>query len=92
MGQAPAGERVLFTGDPVNGQVQLDLAAVDHYRRPNALNFGARPGYVERHPKSAALRCSLRRVLEEDFDLLCGAHATRSRRPRAALAALLATI
>jgi hypothetical protein len=92
LGRAPAGERVLFTGDPVNGQVRPDLAPADHYRRPNALNFGARPGYVGRHPDPAALRRSLSRALAEDFDLLCGAHATPFRDdPKAALAALLAT-
>jgi hypothetical protein len=93
VGQTPAGERILFTGDPVNGQVHLDLAAEDHFRRPNALNFGSRPGYVERHPDPDALRRSLSRVLDEDFDLICGAHATPFRAaPKAALAALLATI
>jgi hypothetical protein len=91
--RAPTGERVLFTGDPVNGQVQLDLAAPDHFRRANALNFGARPGYAERHPERGALRRSLSRLLEEDFDLLCGSHATPFRdNAKAALAALLATI
>jgi len=91
--RAPTGERVLFTGDPVNGQVQLELARENHFRRPNALNFGARPGYVERHPDPGALRRSLSRLLEEEFELLCGAHAVPFRdNPKAALAELLATM
>ena len=91
--RAPTGERVVFTGDPVNGQVQLDLAREDHFRRPNALNFGARPGYVDRHPDPQALRRTLSQLLDEDFDLLCGAHAIPFRdNPNAALTALLNTI
>jgi hypothetical protein len=90
---SPTGERVLFSGDIVNGQVQLDLARADHFRRPHALNFGSRPGYAERHPDRAALRASLDRLLREDFDLLCGAHATPFRdSPKAALARLAETI
>jgi hypothetical protein len=91
--EAPTGERVLFTGDLVNGQVQLDLAREDHFRRPHALNFGSRPGYVDRHPDHDALRRSLKRLLDEDFDLLCGAHATPFRdAPKAALARLAETV
>ena len=91
--QAPTGERVLFTGDPVNGQVQLELASPDHFRRPNALNFGSRPGYIARHPDPGALKRSLGRLLEEDVDLLCGAHGTPFRdNPKQALAKLIETI
>ena len=91
--EAPTGEGVLFTGDPVNGQIQLDLAAPDHYRRPNALNFGARPGYVGRHPDRAALKSSLERLLEWEFDVVCGSHATPFREnPKKALAELLRSI
>src|SRR5687767_15754166 len=56
----------------------LELAAPDHFRRPNALNFGARPGYVGRHPDAGALKRSLERLLEWEFDVVCGSHATRS--------------
>ena len=91
--RAPTGERVAFTGDPVNGQVHLDLAREDHFRRPNALNFGARPGYADRHPDPPALRRTLSRLLDEDLDLLCGSHAIPFRdNPNVALTALLTTI
>jgi len=91
--RAPTGERVLFTGDPVNGQVHLELAREDHFRRPNALQFGARPGYVHRHPDRGAFKRSLSRLLEEEFEVLCGAHAVPFRDdPKPALAALLETI
>jgi hypothetical protein len=90
---APGGEHVLFSGDVVNGQVHPDLTLAGHYRRPHALNFGNRPGYLERHPDHEALRRSLRRILEEDFDLLCGAHAMPFRdHPKPALADLPSTV
>ena len=90
---APTGEGVLFTGDPVNGQVQLELAAPDHFRRPNALNFGARPGYVGRHREPAALKATLSRLLEWDFDVVCGSHGMPFREnAKAALGELLAKI
>jgi hypothetical protein len=72
---APGGQRVLFTGDALNGQVETALARADHYRREPGLAFGSRPGYFERHPDQEGLKRSLRRVAQEiDFDLICGAH------------------
>src|SRR5688572_1451653 len=46
---APGGERVLFSGDVLNGQVDADLAAEDHFRREPGLYCGSRARYVERH-------------------------------------------
>jgi hypothetical protein len=76
---APGGEHVLFAGDLVNGQVDLDLAREDHYRREPGLDFGARPQYDERHPDKSALKDSLDRLLQEEIDLICGAHGTPYR-------------
>jgi hypothetical protein len=91
--QAPTGERVLFSGDILNGQVETDLAAEDHYRREPGLYFGARPGYVERHANRAALKASLERLLPEAFDVIAGAHGRPFREnPKATLARLIETI
>jgi hypothetical protein len=91
--QAPGGERVLFSGDVLNGQVEPALAGADHYRREPGLYLGARPGYLQRHRDPAALKASLERLLREDFDLIAGSHS----RPlggdaRAALRALIETL
>jgi glyoxylase-like metal-dependent hydrolase (beta-lactamase superfamily II) len=72
---APSGERVLFSGDLLNGQVAPELAREDHYRRAPGLAFGSRPQYVERHPDPAALKRSLDRLLQERIDVVCGSHA-----------------
>ena len=90
---APGGQRVLFSGDLLNGQAEPDVVEEDHYRRRPGLCFGARRGYVERHANPAALKASLARLLHEEFDLICGSHA----RPfgddaMASLARLLDTI
>jgi glyoxylase-like metal-dependent hydrolase (beta-lactamase superfamily II) len=91
--QAPTGERVLFSGDILNGQVEADLATADHYRREPGLYFGARPGYVERHANRAALKTSLERLLQEEFDVIAGAHGRSCRdNPQFALARLIETI
>jgi hypothetical protein len=91
--QAPGGERVLFSGDIVNGQIETDLAHADHYRRASGLDFGARPAYVDRHENPAALKASLERLLLEEFDVIAGSHGRPFRdNPRAALARLIATI
>ena len=87
------GVRVLFSGDVLNGQVEPDLSHQEHFRREPGLYFGARPGYVERHAKPAALKASLERLLREELDVIAGAHG----RPfcgdaRAALARLIETI
>ena len=91
--RAPAGPRVLFTGDVLNGQVEPDLSPEDHFRREPGLYFGARPRYVERHANPAALKASLERLLQEDFDIIAGAHSRPFRdNPKAALARLIETI
>ena len=88
--RAPAGVRVLFTGDILNGQVEPDLSPEDHFRREPGLYFGARAQYVERHANPAALKVSLERLLREDFDIIAGAHSRPFRdNPKAALAQLL---
>ena len=90
---APGGKRVLFSGDVLNGQVETDLAQEDHYRREPGLYFGARPRYVERHTNPAALKASLERLLQEEFDLICGSHGRPFRDgAKAALARLIETI
>ncbi|MBI3970746.1 MAG: hypothetical protein HY332_05605 [Chloroflexi bacterium] len=89
--QAPSGARVLFTGDAINGQVEAELAGEAHYRRAPGLYFGSRPNYVDRHPDPDAFRRSLGRLLDEDFDLICGAHGRPHRdSPKTALSQLLA--
>jgi hypothetical protein len=91
--QAPGGERVLFSGDILNGQAETDLAQEDHYRRQPGLYFGARPAYVERHADPAGLKASLERLLRENFDLIAGSHGRPLRDdPKAALARLIETI
>lgn len=91
--EAPGGARVLFSGDILNGQVEPDLAPEDHYRREPGLYFGARPRYVERHASPAALKTSLARLLEEEFDMIAGSHGRPFRDdPKAALMRLLETM
>ena len=91
--QAPTSERVLFSGDILNGQVETDLAHADHYRREPGLYFGSRPGYAERHENRAGLKASLLRLLQEDFDLICGSHGRPFRDdPKAALSRLIETL
>ena len=91
--RAPGGERVLFSGDILVGQVERDLAGPDHFRWEPGLYFGARPGYVERHADPAALKASLERLLSEDFDLICGAHGRPfGDKPKVALARLIESI
>lgn len=94
-GWAPGGRRVcvLFSGDILNGQVETDLVQEDHYRREPGLYFGARPGYADRHMNHAALKASLERLLQEDFDLIAGSHGRTFREhPRDAIAALIETL
>jgi hypothetical protein len=87
------GERVLFNGDVLNGQLEPDLAPEDHYRREPGLYFGARPRYVERHANPAALKASLERLLTEELDLIAGAHGRPFRdNSKGALARLIETI
>ena len=91
--EPPAGEGFLFTGDVLNGQVDIDLARADHYRREPGLYFGSRPRYVERHANPAALKASVERLLELEFEAIAGSHARPYRDDaRGALARLLETI
>ena len=93
--QAPDSERVLFTGDVLNGQIEPDFSREEHYRRAPGLYFGARPRYAERHANPAALKASLERLLVEvgELDLIAGSHGRPFRdNPNAALAQLIATI
>jgi hypothetical protein len=90
--QAPGGERVLFSGDILNGQVEPGVGGEDHYRREPGLYFGARPGYLQRHRDPAGLKASLERLLHEDFDLIAGSHGRPFREDaKAAVARLLET-
>ncbi|HEU5318053.1 MAG TPA: MBL fold metallo-hydrolase, partial [Chloroflexota bacterium] len=90
---APTSERVLFSGDILNGQAEPETVPEDHYRRSPGLEFGARPAYVERHDNPAALKASLERLAREDFDLICGSHARPFRDGSgAALERLIKTI
>ena len=88
--QAPTGDRVLFTGDTLCGALNPDNPHnADHPRRAAGLYLGAGPFYLRlEHPDR--LKASLRRVLDEDFDLICGAHGVPVRNARPALAQLLA--
>jgi glyoxylase-like metal-dependent hydrolase (beta-lactamase superfamily II) len=91
--QPPESGGVLFTGDVLNGQVEPDLAPVDHHRRGPGLYFGARPRYVERHANPAALKASLERLLREEFAVIAGSHARPFRDdPKTALARLNAAV
>jgi len=94
--QAPAGAggaRVLFSGDILNGRVEPGLCHEEHFRREPGLYFGARPRYVERHANPAALKASLERLLQEEFDVIAGAHGRPFREnAKAALARLIESI
>src|SRR6266545_7032741 len=71
---APTGEHVLFTGDALCGAINpANPMNDDHPRRAPGLYLGAGPFYLKlEHP--ARLKESLKRVLAEDFDIICGAH------------------
>ncbi len=71
---ASNGQRLLFTGDILNGQVEQSLTQPDHYRYLSGLYFGARPNYIERHEDPEGLKQSLHSLFEESFDAICGAH------------------
>ena len=74
--QSPNGERFLFTGDVLNGQVDTDLARADHHRREPGIYFGSQPRYVERHVKPTALKASVERLLDlVEFEAIAGSHA-----------------
>jgi hypothetical protein len=71
---APGGARVLFTGDLLNGPCVPDQPTPYHGRRAPGLYAGVRWSHLARLPDPARLRAGLRRLLAEDFDLVCGAH------------------
>ena len=71
--QAPTGERVLFTGDAINGEFNPDNPLVHPRRGAPGLYLGAGPFYL-RDLDVEALKASLRPILSGRVDLLCGAH------------------
>jgi glyoxylase-like metal-dependent hydrolase (beta-lactamase superfamily II) len=70
---SPTGQRVLFTGDAINGQVNPENPLPHPLRAAPGLYVGAGFFFLQ-DLDVAAFKASLRRVLEEDFDLICGAH------------------
>ncbi len=72
---APDGPGLLFTGDALNGPESDPRlpSPIPHPRAAPGLYLGAGQPYL-RHPNPAALKRSLRRLLGEDFDVICGAH------------------
>jgi hypothetical protein len=88
--RAPTGERVLFTGDAINGPADPAHTGPDHPRSAARLYFGGRPTYLARHRDPAAFLRSVRRLLDEEIDLLCAGHSLPWRDdPRGALADLV---
>ena len=86
---APTGAPVLFTGDTLNGAVNPDNPQnAEHPRRAAGLYLGSGPFYLTLEQPDR-LKASLRRVLDEDFDLICGAHGVPVRNAKSALAHLL---
>jgi glyoxylase-like metal-dependent hydrolase (beta-lactamase superfamily II) len=88
--QAPDGTRVLFTGDMVLGAADPEDPRTDRPRSAPGLYLHG----VSSHPRGsqdmAAFKASLRRLLDEDFDLVCPAHGVPYRgHAREALASLL---
>lgn len=88
---APGGERVLFTGDAINGAICPDNPHnAEHPRAVTGLYLGAGPFYLQVSDPEA-LKESLRPLLTERIDLICGAHGAPYRGDgRAALERLLA--
>ena len=71
---APSGERVLFTGDALNAHFSADVPGGPHPRRGEpGLYVGAGPFYLEKF-EPEAFKQSVRPLLNERIDLLCGAH------------------
>jgi hypothetical protein len=86
---APSGERVLFTGDTLNGQVNPDNPRAHPRRGAPGLYIGAGPPYL-RNLDVAALKASLRPLLDQPIDLICGSHGQPWRDdPRGTLSRLL---
>ena len=72
--RAPTGQRVLFTGDALNGRCDPEQPNPYYLRRTTGLYVGVRRRYLERLADPICLQAGLRRLLAEDFDLVCGAH------------------
>jgi glyoxylase-like metal-dependent hydrolase (beta-lactamase superfamily II) len=90
---APEGQNLVFTGDVLNGQVEITLAQPDHYRNSPGLAFGSRPGYLDRHGNLEGIKQCLHRLLEEEIDAICGAHGTPHwKNPKEEIARLIGTL
>ena len=86
---APSGERVLFTGDTLCGAMNPDNPHnAEHPRHAPGLYLGAGPNYL-RVEDPQRLKDSLRPLLNEEFDLICGAHGVPVRNAKTLLAHLL---
>jgi hypothetical protein len=71
---APNRKRVLFTGDAVNGPFNRANPAGLHPRRgAPGLYLGAFPYYLK-HFKPEAFKASLRTLIDEPVDVICGSH------------------
>lgn len=89
--QARTGERVLFTGDVVNGQTTERGLPSRNWRDAPGLYLGVAHYYSQWLADPGRLQASLRRLLDEDFQFICGAHARPyGERARDALGQLLA--
>ncbi len=89
-GTAPGGTCVLFTGDMVMGGSFDEDPRVDVTRREPGLYLHG----VNAHPRGSkdmdAFKASMRRLLDQAFDLVCPAHGRPyGDDPKAALARLL---
>ncbi|MGH2352704.1 MAG: hypothetical protein ACRDJN_13945 [Chloroflexota bacterium] len=70
---APAGERVLFTGDAINGHFNPENPLPHPRRGTPGLYVGAGRFYLA-DLDMPALKASLRHLLTQRVDLICGAH------------------
>jgi glyoxylase-like metal-dependent hydrolase (beta-lactamase superfamily II) len=86
---ASTGERVLFTGDTLCGAINPDNPLnTDHPRKEPGLYLGAGPFYLKLE-NASRLKETLQPLLDEDFDVICGAHGIPVRNAKPALARLL---
>jgi hypothetical protein len=71
---SPEGKRVLFTGDAINGPFHSANPLGPHPRRGQpGLYLGAGPFYLDR-AQAEELKGSLRPLLAEKIDMICGSH------------------